>query len=163
MLICVLLLAGVAAAACAVALAVLHGALVSVAQQEVHRHQIAAVTTGAALAGAVSEAPATWTYPAGSRHAAWISVPDGTKAGATVATWVDDTGASTAPPRSTTDAYASSVLSGVATLFGGALLILGASAGGKALVDRRAATAWDAEWSRVEPGWSGRSRPRGAL
>jgi hypothetical protein len=162
-LLCAALLATAAAGACALALAALHGGLASVAQQQAHRHQITAVTTDTAPPGAVSEAPATWTYPAGHHHTAWITVPDGTRTGSSVTTWVDDTGTYVTEPRSATDVYVSSVLSGVGVLVGASLLLLGVGAVGNALVDRRAARAWDEEWSRVEPGWSGRAghRPPG--
>ncbi|MFB6835750.1 hypothetical protein [Streptomyces sp. NPDC056361] len=132
-----------------------------------HRHQVQATTTGraeeprAATRQAVttsSVAPAVWEYPDDVRRSGTVPVPPRTPQGRTVALWVDDRGAPTRPPGGTANLALTALAGGTAT----AAAAGAAGAGVLTLVRRRAEGrrlgAWEREWERVEPVWSGRLR-----
>ncbi|MFE0700630.1 hypothetical protein [Streptomyces sp. NPDC058872] len=135
-----------------------------------HRHQVAATTTGPAEAPPASArygaapravAPAVWQYPENVRRSGSIHVPAGTPPKHTVTIWVDDTGTPARPPGGAADRALTSLLGGsLATAAVGA-----AGAGLLVLAGRRARTrrfaVWEQEWEQVEPEWSGRLRRPG--
>jgi hypothetical protein len=164
------LIAGAVAGAWLTALLALHGVLATTAQQRPHRHLVPAVTVsssntdaGADNGNTISQAQATWTYPTGHPHTAPIDVPENTRAGARVTTWVDDSGSATTGPGSNASAVSDAVLAGILVLAGEAGAVALVSHAARHAIDRWADRAWDDDWARVEPGWSGRSgrRPRG--
>src|SRR5581483_4799325 len=119
---------------------------------QAHRHIVSAVTTSAAIpdtAYGAAEAQAAWTYPGTAGHSAWITVPFGTKAGSTVPTWVDDRGDPVPQPSTDSTIAADAALTALGTLIGEAGVVLTGAALAGRLVDRRAARAWDAEWSGI--------------
>jgi hypothetical protein len=148
-----------------VALAVLHAGQAHDRQVQAHHHRVTATTTTAAEAAADPaqngqyQALAVWTYPPTGQRSGPVTVPGGTHSAATVPILVDDRGNAVAPPDATgpvTDA----LLLGSATLLVSWLTTeVGFTLRRRAL-DRRAARAWATEWEQVEPGWSGRHRPR---
>jgi hypothetical protein len=158
------LTAAAVAVAWLTALLALHSEAATAAQQRLHSHLVAAVTAGAAVGNAgdgygsaTSEAQASWSYPAGHPHTGPIDVPRDTPAGARVTTWVDDSGQATAGPDAGTSAVGDAVLAGWLALAGGAGAVTLVTCGALHALDRRADRAWDEDWARVEPGWSGRS------
>lgn len=163
------LLAAAVAGAVTVALAVIHHEMAAAARLSAHRHLVPALTLSAPLTGSgygpgngSAEALARWTYAGTGPHSAWIEVAPGTPSGSTVPAWVDDTGRPAAQPRTTTAASADAALAGIGSLVGETGLLLLAAGLACHAVDRRAGRAWDDEWSRIEPGWSGRTgRPHG--
>lgn len=154
------LLAAALAGAWAVAAMVAGGEGTAMVQQQAHRHLVSAVTTSAAIpdtAYGAAEAQAVWTYPGASSHTAWITVPYGTRADSPVTTWVDDSGNPAPQPSTDSTIAADAALTALGTVIVETGVVLAAAALAGRLVDRRAARAWDAEWSRIEPGWSGRT------
>ncbi|MEE1816738.1 hypothetical protein PUR59_17155 [Streptomyces sp. SP18ES09] len=132
-----------------------------------HRHRVTATTTGAAEdppattrydSKPYSLAPATWEQPAHVRRSGTVHVPPRTPRGQDVTVWVDDEGHPVRRPGDTAD-RALAALSGGVTATGAAGL---AGAGVLVLVRRTAEgrryAAWEREWERVEPVWSGRDR-----
>ncbi|MER5209008.1 hypothetical protein [Streptomyces sp. NPDC002825] len=132
-----------------------------------HRHQVRATTTGPAEETPVAArygtkpqalAPAVWEQPAHVRRSGTIHVPPKTPPGRTVTIWVDDAGSPARPPGGTADRALTALSGGIAVA--GAVGVTGA--GVVLLVRRRSEghrlAAWEREWERVEPVWSGRLR-----
>lgn len=135
------------------------------AELAAHRHRVPATTTAAARTDGLwlentagQRVQAHWQYPPGHRHTGEIMVPAGTAAGTAIPTWVDDGGRLAAMPRSTGDVATGAALSGLMVLSGAAMVCGGVLVLGRRRIDLRTAAAWEREWERVEPGWSGRSR-----
>jgi hypothetical protein len=162
----------VAALIASVLLALLAGALVLRAQQatarweSAHRHQAMATTLGPATSGGSGtefgysgdRARAAWTYPGSARATGWVEVPPGTPAGRTLPVWLDDAGRPAAAPRTGVMLVGQAALTGIGVL-GGLTSVSVATAGLRSRVlDRRAASSWEAAWRQVEPQWSGRRR-----
>jgi hypothetical protein len=138
------------------------------ARQHRDRHEAVAVLTedaSATSAGSHGEAvsgrskvSAWWRLPNGTTRDGLVEADDGTKAGAEVPVWLDASGRPVNPPMSTEDFVGAGVL---VALFGwlGAVGLLGLGCWGlHHVLDRRRYRGWDAEWTRVEPGWHDRSR-----
>lgn len=134
--------------------------------EAVHRHRITATTlTDAArgLGSRVSGAPeataqAMWQFPGATRHTATLAVPVGTPSGRSVPVWVDDAGREAHAPRAGSEIVLSAVAAGI---WAGGLIALCATGVvhlGLRRLDDRALDAWETEWERVEPQWSGRQR-----
>ncbi|MEW1905819.1 hypothetical protein [Streptomyces sp. NPDC086147] len=130
-----------------------------------HRHRVTATTTGPAEdppattrygTKPYSLAPATWEQPAHVRHSGTVHVPPRTPRGQDVSVWVDDAGFPVRPPGDTADralaAFSGGVTAaGVAGLAGAGTLVLV-----RRTAEGRRYAAWEREWERVEPVWSGR-------
>ncbi|MEV0412809.1 hypothetical protein AB0I68_18905 [Streptomyces sp. NPDC050448] len=135
-------------------------------EQAVHRHRITATTLTDAErrpGGRVSGVPgataqAAWRFPAATRHTAMLAVPVGTASGKPVRVWVDDAGREAPAPRAGSDIALSAVAAGIWT--GGLIAVcaVGVVHLGLRRLDARALDAWEREWERVEPRWSGRTR-----
>lgn len=130
-----------------------------------HRHQVKATTTGPAKDPPVASrygtkpqalAPAVWEQPEHVRRSGTVHVPPRTPPGRIVTIWVDDAGSLARPPSSAADRAFTSLSGGIAAA--GAVGVTGA--GVVLLVRRRSEghrlAAWEREWERVEPVWSGR-------
>lgn len=135
-----------------------------------HRHQVRATTTGRAEDPPVavrpgarprSLAPAVWEYPDDVRRSGTVYVPPRTPQGRTLTIWVDDQGSPAREPTDTADLALSALTGG--TIAAG--LAAASGAGLLTLVRRRTEgrrlAAWEREWERVEPLWSGRLRRGG--
>ncbi|MFE2561777.1 hypothetical protein ACFXGT_38375 [Streptomyces sp. NPDC059352] len=130
-----------------------------------HRHQVTATTTGPATESPVATrygtkpqavAPAVWEQPEHVRRSGSIHVPPRTPQGRAVTIWVDDAGAPARPPGSVADRALTSFSGGTA-----AAGVVGVTGAGALLLLRRwteghRLAAWEHEWERVEPVWSGR-------
>ena len=77
-------------------------------------------------------------------------------AGTPVRVEVDANGRVGVDPPTRGDAMFSAIAAGVAVSLGGVLLLVFAWLGVRAVVLARNCTAWEREWRRVEPRWSGR-------
>ncbi|USX54399.1 hypothetical protein [Lentzea sp. HUAS12] len=99
---------------------------------------------------------ATWRMPDGSARQGLVKTHYDAVAGAKVPIWVDEHGATTAPPLSTEGAAVDAILL--------AFLLWSAAAGSAALLYLAARLAhrrtrlrqWEREWERVAPDWTGR-------
>ncbi|MET9886673.1 hypothetical protein ABZZ20_26745 [Streptomyces sp. NPDC006430] len=135
-------------------------------EQAAHLHRITATTVADAerrLGGRVSGGPeatarAVWQYPAATRHTGTLAVPAQTPAGRTVQVWVDDAGREAQAPRSGNDIAVSAFAAGTWAAGLIALAATGVVHLGLHQLDARALDAWERDWARVEPRWSGRLR-----
>jgi hypothetical protein len=111
----------------------------------------ASYTEKAALTG---RAEATWSDATGALRHVVVPAPVGTKAGSTVAVWIDDRGAATTAPMGDSEVAGQVVLAGLSTFLG----ISGAAALGylavRRLLERSRMRRWADGWATVEPVWS---------
>jgi hypothetical protein len=144
-----------------VATAAYHTDRRTAAVQAAHRHPVSATTLAAAPPApspsyawpAERKVLAQWRYPADQVRTGTISVPEGAARGTAVRIWVDDTGRLAKPPRTTDDIAFASITRGVAALAG---LLPACWCAYAVYRRRRVAAAWERDWERVEPRWSGR-------
>lgn len=109
---------------------------------------------GAGATGPVYVA-ARWVGPDGGARSGPVPADPGSAAGSTVRIWTDRGGAVVHAPAGPVDAAFLGVACGLGLLAGiGGLLGL-LWAGGRRLIDIRNADAWQREWERVGPRWSG--------
>ncbi|MFF7636122.1 hypothetical protein ACFZB9_23685 [Kitasatospora sp. NPDC008050] len=163
-----LLIALVAAVALSLAvgmvvfLVLLGGARAHARQSALHRHEVTATTLVASTASPTgspwaAQAQAGWAYPGGDAHTGVIGVPGDTPAGSHLLLWVGDNGIPSTPPEPYGELAAAAALYGL-----GALAVVdGAAWIGYGIrqktLERRGEAAWEADWERVEPQWTGRS------
>jgi hypothetical protein len=104
---------------------------------------------------------ARWTTPSGSPRTGSIRVPWGRKAGSATTIWIDDTGRAADPPLRRSRLAGQEVMAVTLTLI---VLAAGALMIGQVVVrpilDRLRMARWEADWSAVEPQWTGRRRQR---
>jgi hypothetical protein len=108
--------------------------------------------------GASGPLTAQWVYPAGHVHNAPDLVPAGTAVGERLPLWVDDAGRPVPSPRPTAAERTGSAAAGI--LAATAAIALGGGALARGILDRRDLRAWEREWNRVGPLWSGRPPAR---
>ncbi|MGW7456355.1 Rv1733c family protein [Streptomyces sp. NPDC054797] len=134
--------------------------------QALHRHRVGATTVGPAdralpvrfNSRQMATAQAVWEYPASHRHTDTVLVPAGTPVGGKVTVWVDDAGTEALEPRSDDEVTSTAVAAGAAA-FGIVVLSAGLVVWLRLRrVETRSLAAWDGEWERFEPRWSGRLR-----
>lgn len=103
----------------------------------------------------MSLVPARWTAPDGTPRAGEVYAPGGAAAGTTVMVWTDQAGTlEGAPPQP----LAAAVKEALAALTAAVLVGLVVAAGGylaRRALDRRRLDAWDVEWARTGPQWTG--------
>ncbi|MEU8607568.1 hypothetical protein AB0C29_06170 [Actinoplanes sp. NPDC048791] len=99
--------------------------------------------------------PARWTGPGGGVVVGRIPVEVGTRAGTTVAVWIDEHGALTSPPRRHNPVLNASAAATVAVSVV-VVLLAGVRRAVVCHLDHRRLRSWDAEWQIVGPGWSRR-------
>ncbi|TCC30822.1 hypothetical protein [Kribbella speibonae] len=83
----------------------------------------------------------------------YTSVVRGTKTGAEVTVWLDNSGTIVAAPRSTADDAAFGITAGIFTVFGSWLVLWGLFRLARVPLDRRRLRTWDAEWNTIAPRW----------
>ncbi len=106
--------------------------------------------------GAPAYGDVRWTAADGSVRTGTAQVPPMTAAGNEVTVWTNDQGELVAPPLGSEFPLVMTAMAVVfAVALGGAVLVL-ARVGERRLLGRLRAAEWEAEWRRVEPGWSGR-------
>ena len=99
---------------------------------------------------------ARWAAPGGAPRDGEVYVPGGTRAGTTVTVWTDRSGKLEGVPVQRADVAIREALAAlaVAVLAAAAVAVTGFLA--RRALDRRRLAAWDAEWSRTGPQWTGR-------
>jgi len=130
-----------------------------------HSHRVTATTTAASIpagsqpfAGSGGfDTTVTWTYPAGQTHRILLATPRAQVRGDTIQVWVNDSGEMVTPPRSHGAIQVDALWTDATSLLAEALLAAAAVAGVRGVLDRRAQRAWEREWERVEPRWTGRA------
>ncbi|MCX4744365.1 hypothetical protein OG455_02345 [Kitasatospora sp. NBC_01287] len=148
-----------------VALLLLGGMRAHARQVGAHLHPVTATTLSAATDSPTrslwsAQANASWAYPGASAHTGVIGVPAGTAQGSRLPLWVDDSGGPASPPPPDSELATAAALYGIGALAGvGAVSWVGYQLRRRCL-DRRAERAWEPDWERVEPLWSGRGHWR---
>lgn len=137
-------------------------------EQRVERQRVPAVVTQPADPEAretfykapnadTTRVPVRWSAPDGTVRHGTAEVPDGSRAGTSVAVWIGPDGGQTAAPPGTAMAVLQAGL--CAGLASGTVvaLVCAAQAGVRGRIDRRRATAWERAWAEVEPHWRHRT------
>jgi hypothetical protein len=109
-------------------------------------------------ASLTSLARAKWRTPEGDWRRGKIPVRAGTEAGTEVKVWINDSGAATRPPLRPSQVSDKAVATGLTTWMALELGVAIAYIMLRWLVDRRRLASWDAEWARVAPRWTRKSR-----
>jgi hypothetical protein len=163
----VMLVAAVPAAAVVAGQRADHYALNRAHAQQAANHLVTAVL--------LQQAPATGTLdPYTSVQTTWVlarwqppGLPSrtgevlatvGARAGSTVRTWIDPSGAVTSPPLSHRDITGQVCIAVIATCLVSWLALLASGALVRQALDRRRLNAWEAEWRASGPRWSGHLR-----
>lgn len=99
---------------------------------------------------------ARWTAPDGTSCVGQVYAPDGAAAGTTVMIWTDRSGSLRGEPVKRGYVVAQEAIAALwaATLVAFVVAVAGFLA--RRALDRRRLAAWDAEWSRTGPLWTGR-------
>jgi hypothetical protein len=100
---------------------------------------------------------ARWTAPGGAPREGEVYAPGGARAGTTVMVRTDSTGRLEGAPVQRADVTVLEAFAALAAaaLAAGAVAVTGFLA--RRALDKRRLAAWDAEWSRTGPQWTGRS------
>jgi hypothetical protein len=133
-------------------------------QAQAHWHQVPAVLMQDAPepAHALSQASleplvrARWTVPGGAPREGQVYAPGGARSGTTVMVRTDRPGRLEPAPPQRADVTAQEALAALtaAALAAAAMVVTGFLAW--LVLDRRRLAAWEAEWSRTGPQWTGR-------
>lgn len=110
------------------------------------------------VGGAAPEAAARWQLPDGTTRTGTVPAGNGMTAGQTVEVWLDESGAPTGPPMSTSDAVGTSIALAAFAWFGAVGLLALGCYGLHTAFERRRMRGWADEWARFEPRWHDRSR-----
>jgi hypothetical protein len=102
----------------------------------------------------LTQVPARWTAPDGTRHTGNITAAAGTAKGAAVTIWTDRSGVLTGPPLEPAQVADRAALAGALAVFGIASLLMAIGALVHRSLDRRRLAAWDAEWDVAGPHWT---------
>jgi hypothetical protein len=99
---------------------------------------------------------ARWAAPDGTAREGEVYAPGGARAGSTVTVWTDRSGRAEGSPVRRADVAIGEALAALAAavLAGAAVAVTGLLA--RRALDRRRLAAWNAEWSRTGPRWTGR-------
>lgn len=163
LLTCVLGLLSVAAAAVAVAAG--DAAYATVADRARAESAVRAESTAVLLADSVPitrgsgakarMTPVRWTDRHGVERTAGARVTGLRHAGDEVPVWTSDDGRVVPPPTTLADASTAGVLAGLLAVAAGGVAVLLAGRGFYAWTGRRFRRAWEQEWERVGPQWTG--------
>lgn len=99
---------------------------------------------------------ARWTLPDGSRRTGEVTAPPGTRAGSTVAVWIDRSGKPTGPPLPRSAVAARESLAAALTVIALALVLAYCGTVTRRMLDRRRLGAWERDWAATEPRWTRR-------
>jgi hypothetical protein len=161
----VVLVAGVPAAAVAAGQQADHLALNRAHAQQATERLVTAVLLQNAPAAGIPDpytdvqtvwVPARWQPPGQPPRTGQVLAVAGARQGSTVQTWIDSSGAVTAPPMDHRDIAGDVCVAVVATCLVSWLLLLVSGALARRALDRRRLRAWEAEWRASGPLWSGR-------
>jgi hypothetical protein len=140
--------------------------------QALHRVQLERATDRLVTAVLLEKAPASgapdpytsvqtawvrarWQPPGQPPRAGEVLAPAGARQGSTVRTWIDRSGAVTAPPADHRVVAGSVFVAVMATCQLSLLVLLAAAVLVRRALDRRRLNAWEAEWRASGPLWSG--------
>ncbi|WP_206509203.1 hypothetical protein C5142_19145 [Rhodococcus sp. BGS-1C] len=123
-----------------------------VAEQQLSRHSVTAVTTTEARADAaaaptefgaqtVASVDATWTFR--GDHDGQVTAEVGTPAGTEIAIWVDDSGERSLPPITSTDVLVATTFIGFGSFFAVGTLLMGTYAAVRFRLDAEREAEWD--------------------
>ena len=98
--------------------------------------------------------PARWQPPGQPPRTGEVLALVGARKGSTVRTWIDRSGAITAPPLDRRVIVGDVWFAVMATLLVSGLLLLAAAALARRMLDHRRLRAWEAEWRTSGPLWS---------
>lgn len=104
------------------------------------------------------KASVRWVGDDGAEHTATTTIPGVHRAGETVPLWADRTGRLVQAPKAASDATLAALLVGLLIGTGGAGVVYLIGRLLFAWTARRFASAWEQEWERVGPEWTGRAR-----
>jgi hypothetical protein len=130
--------------------------------QHAARHQVTAVLTTdtpgpvqTAYGGLMPvEVSARWTTPDGITHTGKVFAPSGDKAGSLVSIWIDTAGRPATAPLRASDASSQRALAALLAPAALAMVLLGAWALARRILDKRRMAAWDADWQATGPRWT---------
>lgn len=97
---------------------------------------------------------ANWTAPDGMQWTGRIPAPAGATAGTVLRAWVDASGRPTGIPLQHGQIERQAALAALFAAAGLVLVLLGAAALARRMLDRRRLAAWDAEWQATGPRWT---------
>jgi hypothetical protein len=141
-----------------------HLALSQVHAQQAADHQVTAVLLQQAPPTGVphpyssiqiTTVLARWQPPGQVPRTGQVPAPADAGAGSTVTVWLNASGAVTSPPPDHQMIAGNVFIAAVATGLVTILLVLGASALTRRVLERQQMRAWDAEWRATGPRWSG--------
>jgi hypothetical protein len=132
------------------------GALERVRAETAERTPARAVLAEPATRLGPQQVRATWTGPDGVAVTGQVPVRDQRPAGAEVSVWLDARGHITSPPMDQGAAAVVGWIRGVLVALCGWSLLALAWTGVRRAVAARNAAAWQRDWERIEPLWSGR-------
>ncbi len=99
---------------------------------------------------------ARWTAPGGTSREGEVYAPAGARAGAAVMVWTDGLGRLEPAPVQRADVAAQEALAALLAAVLAAAAVGGTGFLARRVLDRRRLAAWDADWSRTGPRWTGR-------
>lgn len=130
------------------------------AQQRHERHQVTATLIDEVAAprlspagAAVGHVRARWQAPDGNVWEGTIDASASKHAGDTVKIWTDERGALAPRPQDRETTVVSAITVGVGVPLAAATLLAMLVAATRAVNQRRAKRAWEAQWTVVEPTW----------
>lgn len=94
-------------------------------------------------------APARWLSRDGVLRTGDITLPAGSRAGATVSIWISATGEPVTAPVPASGAVTGGILAGVFTWLGAAALFILVYGLGRRILDRRRLALWEQEWATL--------------
>ena len=99
---------------------------------------------------------ARWTAPGGPPREGEVYAPGGARAGTTVMVWTDGSGRLEGAPVQRADVTVLEAFAALAAAALAATVVVVTGFLARRSLDRRRLAAWDAEWSRTGPQWTGR-------
>ena len=99
---------------------------------------------------------ARWTAPGGTLREGEVYAPGGARAGTSVMVWTDRSGALEGAAVQRADVTVQEVFAGLAAAVLATAVLAVAGFLARRALDRRRLAAWDEEWSRTGPQWTGR-------
>lgn len=108
-----------------------------------------ALSEGIGAITTTTTAPARWLGRDGVMRTGDITMPSGSRAGATVSIWISATGEPVDAPSPSSAAVTAGILAGVSTWLGATALFLAVYGCGRRILDRRRLTLWEQEWATL--------------
>jgi hypothetical protein len=99
-------------------------------------------------------APARWAGPGGRHFTGKVPVLAGTRAGRTVAVWVNRSGRATGPPLARSALINRVTGAEMLAPVGLAILLFGVGGLVRLVLDRRRLAGWEASWALIGPRWT---------